>query len=1203
MKEKLVLIFWATIISIGLSAQPEAESSTVKIVERGPASPTTSSLGKYFDVPVNMATGIPNIQIPLYTIKTGNITLPISLNYHGGGVKVNTPASWVGLGWDLSCTNAITKQVNGLDDFYSTVQYPNSPSNPGLPAWSDYLHPDYTIDGNLGFTSMSAVIDSFQSGYAITHANDLNKLLGRIILSRYDGESDEYKYNTPEGGGSIFYNQKTSSFQLSELNGWKAEYSNDTWSLDNKNGINYGFTAKEEALSPIYNGELTTTYPDGYYTSAWYLTSIADVINNKSITLSYNVSGFGYTSGGTSRVENWDMIAGGPNFAGGNTRSYLRYGNELNLSTINFAEGRVEFIKDAAARIDGGVNALKTIKIYDKFNTLKKQFEFTYFYAWNSSSTTARLFLKSVQEINYISGAATENKPYLIHYDTTIAMPARFSYAQDLWGYYNGKTANNTNIPTINELVLMGIPTYADRNVDINYTQAGIIKQIVYPTGGSLNFTFENNKDNGDNLVGGLRIKQIKNFDSVANKAITTEYRYNDDNNHSTGTVQYRPTYHYFLDIGAQGQAYCRVSGESVFPLFTNQGSPVTYERVEKIEIGDNLELKSRHYFYNNLAGINMPGSPSYQNLIGVPFNKYPDLQKFSFLPYKTEIFRKDGSQYTLIQSESSGYQTLNQFQNYIWNAQAAWANGFGIFTEWAGHDPYSRNPIDPVPSVNAYKMFQESIVKNATTVETYSNNTVLRESVNKEFDPTNGNLRKSTSIASNGDTLRTYFYYTSDFQLTSSADPINQQINTFLNSNVKGQPIEMFSTRKQAGGGEYLVTASLYVYENNKPKKVLKIEGDGILFSAITKAYNNNNGFYYDSRYQTESEVLSYDAGGNPQEIKLRSKTQSIIWDTDDILATVENAGINDIAATSFETAATGKWTYSGTPIVDNTSPTAKKAYVLGNGNITKTSLDNTKTYIVSYWSKNGAQNVNGTSSTVGRSMNGWTYYEHTVANPSSGTITVSGTGTIDELRLYPKGKLMATFTYEPLIGMTTQCNANNMINYYEYDGFGRLTHIRDQDKNIVKKICYNYAGLPEVCAPVIYSSAAASGNFTRNNCGSEFVGSTVTYTVPAGTYTSTISQADADQKAQNDVNTNGQNYANANGTCTPLCNQVNCTGNDKKCINGLCETGTWVVISTQKINKTTWVCTYAYCFSDGTFSTYTQDVQSSTACAIGCL
>ena len=76
------------------------------------------------------------------------------------------------------------------------------------------------------------------------------------------------------------------------------------------------------------------------------------------------------------------------------------------------------------------------------------------------------------------------------------------------------------------------------------------------------------------------------------------------------------------------------------------------------------------------------------------------------------------------------------------------------------------------------------------------------------------------------------------------------------------------------------------------------------------------------------------------------------------------------------------------------------------------------------------------------------------------------------------------------------------------------------------------------EVSQTALYRNVAQSVNFTRNNCASGFVGSTVTYTVGAGTYSSSVSQADADQQATNDVNANGQNYANTNGTCTQVQN-----------------------------------------------------------------
>jgi len=68
---------------------------------------------------------------------------------------------------------------------------------------------------------------------------------------------------------------------------------------------------------------------------------------------------------------------------------------------------------------------------------------------------------------------------------------------------------------------------------------------------------------------------------------------------------------------------------------------------------------------------------------------------------------------------------------------------------------------------------------------------------------------------------------------------------------------------------------------------------------------------------------------------------------------------------------------------------------------------------------------------------------------------------------------------------------------------------------------------------AKALYYNRTQSASFTKNNCPPGYTGSTVTYTVSAGTYGSDISQADADAQAQNDINANGQNYANASGTC----------------------------------------------------------------------
>jgi hypothetical protein len=75
---------------------------------------------------------------------------------------------------------------------------------------------------------------------------------------------------------------------------------------------------------------------------------------------------------------------------------------------------------------------------------------------------------------------------------------------------------------------------------------------------------------------------------------------------------------------------------------------------------------------------------------------------------------------------------------------------------------------------------------------------------------------------------------------------------------------------------------------------------------------------------------------------------------------------------------------------------------------------------------------------------------------------------------------------------------------------------------------------GPQNACPANFYYNVSRSATYTRNNCSAGYVGSSVTYTVSPGIYSSTVSQAAADQLAINDVNANGQNYANAHGTCT---------------------------------------------------------------------
>jgi hypothetical protein len=76
-------------------------------------------------------------------------------------------------------------------------------------------------------------------------------------------------------------------------------------------------------------------------------------------------------------------------------------------------------------------------------------------------------------------------------------------------------------------------------------------------------------------------------------------------------------------------------------------------------------------------------------------------------------------------------------------------------------------------------------------------------------------------------------------------------------------------------------------------------------------------------------------------------------------------------------------------------------------------------------------------------------------------------------------------------------------------------------------------YANANGMCEDMTQYIATRSGSFTRNNCASNYEGSTVPF---SKSYTSWVSQSDAEAIADANFNQDGQAYANAYGTCTIL-------------------------------------------------------------------
>ena len=77
---------------------------------------------------MGLYTGIPNIDIPFFTVRGSLINVPISISYHAGGIKVEEVSSSIGIGWSLNAGGVITRSIRGLPDetlygYLAMIQY------------------------------------------------------------------------------------------------------------------------------------------------------------------------------------------------------------------------------------------------------------------------------------------------------------------------------------------------------------------------------------------------------------------------------------------------------------------------------------------------------------------------------------------------------------------------------------------------------------------------------------------------------------------------------------------------------------------------------------------------------------------------------------------------------------------------------------------------------------------------------------------------------------------------------------------------------------------------------------------------------------------------------------------------------------------------------------------------------------------------
>jgi YD repeat-containing protein len=210
---------------------------------------------------------------------------------------------------------------------------------------------------------------------------------------------------------------------------------------------------------------------------------------------------------------------------------------------------------------------------------------------------------------------------------------------------------------------------------------------------------------------------------------------------------------------------------------------------------------------------------------------------------------------------------------------------------------------------------------------------------------------------------------------------------------------------------------------------------------------------------------ISNYDGFGNPiQQAKKDDVQHSYIWGYNETypIAEVANAESEDIAFTSFESDGSGNWIIGSSNRDLVYARTGNKSYSLADGTVSKTGVALGKKYTLSFWAKTGASIIiNGAtaSPSPATAINDWQYYELTVTGSGSVTsVSISGTGIIDELRWLPVGAQMTTYAIDPGVGITAITDPNNATTYYDYDSVGRLKLIKNDKGEIVKMSDYYY-------------------------------------------------------------------------------------------------------------------------------------------------
>ncbi|WP_026705780.1 RHS repeat domain-containing protein [Flavobacterium soli] len=488
----------------GISSQQVTGQEVPKVI---PPSPEAATILQHSPVNVSLYTGTPNISVPFHTISHGGVEVPISLSYSTDGIRVNSIASRTGMGWSLSSGGLITRTINKLPDDV-TNGYMNTTTNSNINQRYTILHLMGLDPLCTGFDTCQNYHISFETGEGARRDYEADTFNFSFL-----GYSGQFYYNQQE---QEFNQAPLSRLKILTVKGSDKKIIG--FIITDENGVKYYFGEPYNSPEHPYRlgaRELVTTTKsrsvtyDGITQSpandtngaanvfqSWMLMDIVFPTSKETVKFYYSME----NGVKTHTLIDEEFIKCDAGDSERNISYLVREFNQPSIDSIIFPSGRILFESQPYERLDLlNSHALKSMILLDKDQNFVKKMVLhtsqltsadnnTYFYDFGEGKY--RLMLDSVTEED-LSG--TIKGRYGFEYNNPQALPNRFSRAIDYFGYYNGKFLNTSLIPVTYVDRRNAYFGYADRTIDPAYTQIGVLTKVTYPTGGFDSFIWENN--------------------------------------------------------------------------------------------------------------------------------------------------------------------------------------------------------------------------------------------------------------------------------------------------------------------------------------------------------------------------------------------------------------------------------------------------------------------------------------------------------------------------------------------------------------------------------------------------------------------------------------------------------------------------------------------------------------------------------------